>query len=82
MLVPLGEQAVGKLGNWESVPASCWNIAEAGAVRATGHGGGLFSMQMADQIDSAAENQHRRNGPENEYGHLSTSLIIPLLVSG
>ena len=78
------------MGNrhWENLaiekafPLAEWNIAEVGAVRATGHGAGFFSMQMADQIDSAAENQHRRNGPENEYGHLSTSLIIPLLVSG
>lgn len=29
-----------------------------------------LSMQVADQIDSAADNENRRYGPQYEYGHI------------
>src|SRR4051812_37780679 len=32
-------------------------------------------MQMADQIDAAADHQHGRNGPENQNWHLSSSSV-------
>jgi hypothetical protein len=49
--------------------------------RATGAGGkagrapGFASVHVADQVDAAAENKHRRNGPQNQNWHVSTSLL-------